>query len=94
MLEAEKQNPERQRDIPLINDALEKILVRTRNMRQAKSVLLQSIASVNIIKKNNEKLTEAIRNAITMTQNVVTVSNYSASVNKSTENNRCSECDK
>ena len=74
MLEAEKQNPERQRDIPLINDALEKILVRTRNMQQAKSVLLQSIASVDIIKKNNEKLTEAIRNAITMTQNVVTVS--------------------
>ena len=71
MLEAEKQNPERQRDIPLINDALEKILVR---MQQAKSVLLQSIASVDIIKKNNEKLTEAIRNAITMTQNVVTVS--------------------
>lgn len=43
-------------------------------MQQAKSVLLQSIASVDIIKKNNEKLTEAIRNAITMTQNVVTVS--------------------
>ena len=37
MLEAEKQNPERQRDIPLINDALEKILVRTRNMQQAKA---------------------------------------------------------
>lgn len=74
MLEAEKQNPERQKDIPLINDALEKILVRTRNMQQAKSVLLQSIASVDIIKKNNEKLSEAIRNAITMTQNVVTVS--------------------
>ncbi|MGF9966004.1 toxic anion resistance protein [Bacillus rhizoplanae] len=74
MLEVEKQNPERQKDIPLINDALEKILVRTRNMQQAKSVLLQSIASVDIIKKNNEKLTEAIRNAITMTQNVVTVS--------------------
>ena len=47
MLEAEKQNPERQRDIPLINDALEKILVRTRNMQQAKSVLLQSIASTH-----------------------------------------------
>ncbi|MDM5154950.1 toxic anion resistance protein [Bacillus sp. DX1.1] len=74
MLEVEKQNPERQKDIPLINDALEKILVRTRNMQQAKSVLLQSIASVDIIKKNNEKLSEAIRNAITMTQNVVTVS--------------------
>ncbi|CAI8761707.1 MULTISPECIES: toxic anion resistance protein [Bacillus] len=74
MLEAEKQNPDRQKDIPLINDALEKILVRTRNMQQAKSVLLQSIASVDIIKKNNEKLTEAIRNAITMTQNVITVS--------------------
>lgn len=74
MLEVEKQNPERQKDVVLINDALEKILVRTRNMQQAKSVLLQSIASVDIIKKNNEKLTEAIRNAITMTQNVVTVS--------------------
>lgn len=74
MLEVEKQNPDRQKDVPLINDALEKILVRTRNMQQAKSVLLQSIASVDIIKKNNEKLTEAIRNAITMTQNVVTVS--------------------
>lgn len=69
-----KTKPRASKDIPLINDALEKILVRTRNMQQAKSVLLQSIASVDIIKKNNEKLTEAIRNAITMTQNVVTVS--------------------
>jgi uncharacterized protein YaaN involved in tellurite resistance len=74
MLERERQKPERQKDVPLINDALEKILVRTRNMQQAKSILLQSIASVDIIKKNNEKLIEAIRNAITMTQNVVTVS--------------------
>lgn len=74
MLENERQKPERQRDKPLINDALEKILVRTRNMQQAKSILLQSIASIDIIKKNNEKLLEAIRNAITMTQNVVTVS--------------------
>ncbi|UOY91623.1 toxic anion resistance protein [Ectobacillus sp. JY-23] len=74
MLEVERQKPDRQKDVPLINDALEKILVRTRNMQQAKSVLLQSIASVDIIKKNNEKLVEAIRNAITMTQNVVTVS--------------------
>jgi uncharacterized protein YaaN involved in tellurite resistance len=74
MLEVERQKPDRQKDVPLINDALEKILVRTRNMQQAKSVLLQSIASVDIIKKNNEKLIEAIRNAITMTQNVVTVS--------------------
>lgn len=74
MLESERQKPERQRDKPLINDALEKILVRTRNMQQVKSILLQSIASIDIIKKNNEKLLEAIRNAITMTQNVVTVS--------------------
>ncbi|MFD3448237.1 toxic anion resistance protein [Microbacteriaceae bacterium 4G12] len=74
MLEIERQKLEREKDRPLINDALEKILVRTRNMQQAKSILLQSIASVDIIKKNNEKLIEAIRNAITMTQNVVTVS--------------------
>ncbi|GAA3331796.1 hypothetical protein GCM10020331_089780 [Ectobacillus funiculus] len=51
MLENERQKPERQRDKPLINDALEKILVRTRNMQQAKSILLQSIASIDIIKK-------------------------------------------
>ncbi|MFX3624451.1 MAG: toxic anion resistance protein [Ectobacillus sp.] len=74
MLEAERQRPERQKDVPLINGALEKVLVRTRNMQQAKSILLQSIASIDIIKKNNEKLIEAIRNAVTMTQNVVTVS--------------------
>ncbi|WP_416829059.1 toxic anion resistance protein [Ectobacillus polymachus] len=74
MLEEERQKPERSKDITLINDALEKILVRTRNMQQAKSILLQSIASIDIIKKNNEKLLEAIRNAVSMTQNVVTIS--------------------
>jgi uncharacterized protein YaaN involved in tellurite resistance len=74
MLEIERTKEERKADVPLINDALEKILVRTRNMQQAKSILLQSIASIDIIKKNNEKLLEAIRNAITMTRNVVTVS--------------------
>jgi uncharacterized protein YaaN involved in tellurite resistance len=73
MLEIERTKEERKADVPLINDALEKVLVRTRNMQQAKSVLLQSIASIDIIKKNNEKLLEAIRNAITMTRNVVTV---------------------
>ena len=40
MLEAEKQNPERQRDIPLINDALEKILVRTRNMQRSEKCVI------------------------------------------------------
>ncbi|GGE82842.1 toxic anion resistance protein [Priestia taiwanensis] len=74
MLEMERTKEERKADVPLINDALEKVLVRTRNMQQAKAVLLQSIASIDIIKKNNEKLLEAIRNAITMTRNVVTVS--------------------
>ncbi|WP_438503647.1 toxic anion resistance protein [Ectobacillus ponti] len=74
MLEEERQKPEREKDRPLISDALEKVLVRTRNMQQAKSILLQSIASIDIIRKNNDKLLEAIRNAVTMTQNVVTVS--------------------
>ncbi|WP_379971097.1 toxic anion resistance protein [Ectobacillus sp. sgz5001026] len=74
MLEEERQKPERSKDVVLINEALEKILVRTRNMQQAKSILLQSIASIDIIKKNNEKLIEAIRNAVSMTQNVVTIS--------------------
>ncbi len=73
--EAEKQS-ERQRDIPLINDALEKILVRTRNMQQRKKcVITIYIASVDIIKRKimKKKLTEAIRNTNSMTQNVVTV---------------------
>lgn len=74
MLEEERQKPERSKDVVLINEGLEKILVRTRNMQQAKSILLQSIASIDIIKKNNEKLIEAIRNAVSMTQNVVTIS--------------------
>jgi len=74
MLEEEHLNPERIKDKSTIGDALEKILVRTRNMQQTKAILMQSTASIDIIKKNNEKLLEAIRNAITMTRNVVTVS--------------------
>ena len=37
------------------------------------NVLHQSIASVDIIKKNNEKLKEAIRNAISTTKNLAPV---------------------
>lgn len=74
MLDAEKQKPERRKELASINDALEKILIRTRNMQQSKSILMQSIASIDIIIKNNEKLDEAIRSAYTMTKNVVQVS--------------------
>lgn len=43
-------------------------------MSQAVMVLQQSLASVDIIIENNDKLEEAIFNAVTMTKNVITVS--------------------
>ncbi|SIS38695.1 toxic anion resistance protein [Salimicrobium flavidum] len=61
-------------DKALIAEGKEKIITRTRNMTQMKSVLIQSISSVDIIKKNNEKLKESIRNAVTLTKNIITVS--------------------
>ncbi|WP_101845203.1 toxic anion resistance protein [Halobacillus sp. Marseille-P3879] len=61
-------------DLALLTEGKEKIITRTRNMTQMKSVLHQSISSVDIIKKNNEKLKESIRNAVTLTKNIITVS--------------------
>ena len=51
-----------------------KVTSRVKNMTQAVMVLQQSLASVDLIVENNEKLEEAIFNAITMTKNVITVS--------------------
>ncbi|GAE25004.1 tellurite resistance protein [Halalkalibacter wakoensis JCM 9140] len=51
-----------------------KVVSRVKNMSQAVMVLQQSLASVDIIVENNDKLEEAIFNAITMTKNVITVS--------------------
>ncbi|MDQ0205984.1 toxic anion resistance protein [Alkalicoccobacillus murimartini] len=50
-----------------------KIVTRVKNMSQAVMVLQQSLASVDLIIENNEKLEEAIFNAITMTKNIITV---------------------
>ncbi|TSB46974.1 toxic anion resistance protein [Alkalicoccobacillus porphyridii] len=50
-----------------------KITTRIKNMSQAVMVLQQSLASVDLIIENNEKLEEAIFNAITMTKNIITV---------------------
>lgn len=50
-----------------------KITTRVKNMSQAVMVLQQSLASVDLIIENNEKLEEAIFNAITMTKNIITV---------------------
>ncbi|WP_245605529.1 toxic anion resistance protein [Thermicanus aegyptius] len=74
MLEAELQKPEQAGNKALIEKAMAKVTNRTRNMAQMVNILLQSIASIGIIEENNEKLEEAVFNAITMTQNVVTVS--------------------
>lgn len=51
-----------------------KVITRIKNMSQAVMVLQQSLASVDLIVENNDKLEEAIFNAITMTKNVITVS--------------------
>ncbi len=50
-----------------------KVTTRMKNMQQAVMVLQQSLASVDLIMENNEKLEEAIFNAITMTKNIITV---------------------
>lgn len=51
----------------------QKVISRVKNMSQAVLVLQQSLASVDLIVENNEKLEEAIFNAITMTKNIITV---------------------
>ncbi|WP_168927318.1 toxic anion resistance protein [Halobacillus salinus] len=61
-------------DPALLTEAKEKIITRTRNMTQMKVVLNQSMSSVDIIKNNNEKLKESIRNAVTLTKNIITIS--------------------
>ncbi len=51
----------------------QKVISRIKNMSQAVLVLQQSLASVDIIVENNDKLEEAIFNAVTMTKNIITV---------------------
>ncbi|MBM7094583.1 MULTISPECIES: toxic anion resistance protein [Alteribacter] len=73
MLEEEMKKEEWQNDPVPIQKGQQKVLSRVKNMQQAVLVLQQSLASVDIIAENNEKLEEAIFNAITMTKNIVTV---------------------
>ena len=62
------------KDNPLpIQKAQQKVVSRVKNMSQAVMVLRQSMASVDLIMENNEKLEEAIFNAVTMTKNIITV---------------------
>ncbi|WP_394174867.1 toxic anion resistance protein [Guptibacillus hwajinpoensis] len=56
-----------------IQKAQQKVVSRVKNMSQAVMVLRQSMASVDLIIENNEKLEEAIFNAVTMTKNIITV---------------------
>lgn len=73
MLEEEMNKEEWQQDPAPIQKGQQKVLSRVKNMQQAVLVLQQSLASVDIIVENNEKLEEAIFNAITMTKNIITV---------------------
>lgn len=85
MLEQEVDKPEWQDDPTPVQKGQQKVLTRVKNMQQAVLVLQQSLASVDIIVENNEKLEEAIFNAITMTKNIITVS---ASIQLSLSNQR------
>lgn len=73
ILEEKKKDAEWSDKENIIMEAQEKIIVRTKNMSTMVNVLHQSMASVDIIKKNNEKLKEAIRNAIDTTKNIAPV---------------------
>lgn len=73
MLEEEQKKEEWQSDPTPIQKGQQKVLSRVKNMQQAVLVLQQSLASVDIIVENNDKLEEAIFNAITMTKNIITV---------------------
>ncbi|AOM82859.1 toxic anion resistance protein [Salisediminibacterium beveridgei] len=85
MLEQELEKPEWQDDPSPVQKGQQKVLTRVKNMQQTVLVLQQSLASVDIIVENNEKLEEAIFNAITMTKNIITVS---ASIQLSLSNQR------
>lgn len=73
MLEQEMKNEENQEHFTALQKGQQKVITRIKNMTQAVMVLQQSIASVDIIIENNDKLEEAIFNAITMTKNIITV---------------------
>ncbi|PYZ98361.1 toxic anion resistance protein [Alteribacter lacisalsi] len=73
MLEEEAKKEEWQQNPAPIQKGQQKVLSRVKNMQQATMVLQQSLASVDIIVENNDKLEEAIFNAITMTKNIITV---------------------
>lgn len=73
MLEQEMKNEENQEHFTALQKGQQKVVTRIKNMTQAVMVLQQSIASVDIIIENNDKLEEAIFNAITMTKNIITV---------------------
>lgn len=73
LMEIEIAKPEREFERKTLEKGMVKAVSRVKNMMQMVNILQQSIASVDIIADNNEKLDEAILNAITMTSNIVTV---------------------
>ncbi|SFP43642.1 toxic anion resistance protein [Salibacterium halotolerans] len=73
MLEQEMTKDEWKDNPSPLQKGQEKVITRVKNMHQAVMVLQQSLASVDLILDNNEKLEEAIFNAITMTKNIITV---------------------
>lgn len=73
MLEEKKLDQDWEDKITVLQKGQQKVISRVKNMSQAVLVLQQSLLSVDLIVENNEKLEEAIFNAITMTKNIITV---------------------
>lgn len=73
MLEEKANQAQAAEKKPALIKGQQKVISRIKNMSQAVLVLQQSLASVDLIVENNEKLEEAIFNAITMTKNIITV---------------------
>ncbi|WP_216829180.1 toxic anion resistance protein [Alkalihalobacterium elongatum] len=73
MLEAEMTTEEWKDNPTALQKGQQKVISRIKNMSQAIMVLQQSVASIDLIIENNDKLEEAIFNAITMTKNIITV---------------------
>lgn len=73
-LEEESKKPEWAARSNQLDKARVKLSVRTKNMAATVNVLMQSIATIDIIIENNEKLEESVFNAITTTRNIATIS--------------------
>jgi len=74
MLETETAKPENELRKGQLEKGTRKVVTRIQNMTEMIMLLQQAIASTDIIVDNNDKLSDAVDNAIDKTTNVITIS--------------------